>query len=705
MRAQERPPIDLPDGTRLQSAADAADAIYHFPVARPRALAEGGPVTLVVSSAPGRRDFACGAVVLPGRSSELLLSTRVDLGPQIAAGGSLIPREGLPLHVMQELLDSVRGGYKSFHADIALRLLGEHEQATRLFRAPRQYAADVGSSFGRLWSGDRPDEPNESQQAAVWSMAHRSLSATLGPPGTGKTSTIVAGVEWLLRGGDHCATPRPLRPRILIVAPSNAAVDEVLGRVVDRLAQRGRMRPGTVLRVGRNVTSEFVGRHGDTTLPGAAAEQVRSERLQRAVRTAVRIEGLLDDLNELRLLESILPVDHHEERLVILRRVRRLEHLTRWLEDVHRLRARAFEKALRRPCTIPDELLETCHVLGTTAHTALMQPAIRDGRWDIIIIDECGALPFALCYALAILARDRVWFHGDPRQLPPVVLSDSPLADRWLRRDAFSISGGYEDGEDGALHLGDHVVRIGPNRRMHPEIASLIADAYGGNLQTDPEVARTRRALPPLRFAHRPGERHGVYLADTSDLSPRAERAPGGSRLNRVHLAVVRGLVTLLHEQLIVGPGRGSLAVITPFAAQARRHATMLSRYFPHSVARAGSAHTWQGQEADVVVLDLVEGRGIPAYEWMRATRWSDEGARMLLVSLSRARGKLIIVTDVAGLRGQLERLPRRPLLLSLFDRMEGCGAIDLSRQVRDRADTLKQLRAGVEDLTGARSA
>ena len=138
------------------------------------------------------------------------------------------------------------------------------------------------------------------------------------------------------------------------------------------------------------------------------AEQVRAERLQRAVRTAVRMETILDDMSDLRRLRSILSPDQHEERLTILRRLCRLDRLARRTEDVQCPRARAFENALRRPGTIPDELLETCQVLGTTAHTALMQPAIREGRWDVIMNDECGALPVALCYALAIPARERV---------------------------------------------------------------------------------------------------------------------------------------------------------------------------------------------------------------------------------------------------------------------------------------------------------
>jgi hypothetical protein len=138
MCAQKRPPVELPEGTRLQEASGAFEAIYRFPVARPRTVEEGEPVTLVLPSAPGRQQLGCGAVALRGRSGELLLSTRLDFGPSIAQGGSLIPREGLPLHVVQELLDSVRAGDHDFQPDIALRLLGEHDRARRLFRAPRQ---------------------------------------------------------------------------------------------------------------------------------------------------------------------------------------------------------------------------------------------------------------------------------------------------------------------------------------------------------------------------------------------------------------------------------------------------------------------------------------------------------------------------------------------------------------------------------------
>jgi hypothetical protein len=698
VRAQRRRPIALPEGVRIDALTGLSGATYSFVMPRLRGVVEGEQMTLV---APFTQS-TCGAVIATSGARELVIALRTDLGPTIATGGRLVPREGVPLVVVQELLHDVSAGDREFNADIALRLVGQHDAASRLFRPPNTLVEDVTSSFALLWRGELPGEPNESQQSAVYNLAHLSLSAALGPPGTGKTTTLAAGVEWLLRNQGEGAIGglRRQRPRILVIAPTNEAVDEAIGRVIDRLALRGRPRAGEVLRVGRNATAAFMERYGEAASLGAVAAQVRIGRTRLAERSAARLDQYRGELEEHRLLESIFPLEMQEERLVNEGRVRRLASLVLRAERVHHRRVQLSAAGVGRPEALEDELFAGCQVLGATAHTALMQPTIREGRWDVVIIDECGALPVALSYALGILARERVWCLGDPRQLAPVVLSESARAHEWLRRDAFSTSHGYQECANGSLDLGSHVVRIGPNRRMHPQIAGLIADAYGGDLPTAPDVARARRLLRAPTFAHVSRKQNGVYLADTSDLGPETEFAPGGSRINRVHLAAVRGLVTLLHEDGLVGPGRGSLAVISPYVAQARRHRTMLTRSFPLTDARAGSAHTWQAREADVVVLDLVEGHGIPVYDWMRASRWSQDGARLLLVSLSRARGRLIVVADVVGLRAQLEPVSPRPLLLSLLDYMEDCGAIDVAGQVRDRTDELRKLR----DLTDVAS-
>ena len=64
---------------------------------------------------------------------------------------------------------------------------------------------------------------NESQTAAVWKALGSDLSLIVGPPGTGKTMTAATLVSWMLSKEDD-----RVRPSILVCAPSNTAVDNLM---------------------------------------------------------------------------------------------------------------------------------------------------------------------------------------------------------------------------------------------------------------------------------------------------------------------------------------------------------------------------------------------------------------------------------------------------------------------------------------------
>ena len=61
--------------------------------------------------------------------------------------------------------------------------------------------------------------------------------------------------------------------------------------------------------------------------------------------------------------------------------------------------------------------------------------------------------------------------------------------------------------------------------------------------------------------------------------------------------------------------------------------------------------HQALGKEWDIVILDLPEGDGLCPSPFMRASRMSHTGARLLTVGLSRARDRLIVVADCAYYR------------------------------------------------------
>src|SRR5256885_16346628 len=85
-----------------------------------------------------------------------------------------------------------------------------------------------------------------------------------------------------------------------------------------------------------------------------------------------------------------------------------------------------------------------------------------------------------------------------------------------------------------------------------------------------------------------------------------------------------------------------SVAVITPCAAQASEIRRLLAARRIADAVECSTIHRFQGRECDVVLLDLVDA------EPMRPSALVGDAPNLLNVSISRARGKLVIVADVA---------------------------------------------------------
>jgi superfamily I DNA and/or RNA helicase len=87
--------------------------------------------------------------------------------------------------------------------------------------------------------------------------------------------------------------------------------------------------------------------------------------------------------------------------------------------------------------------------------------------------------------------------------------------------------------------------------------------------------------------------------------------------------------------------GSISIAVITPYAAQAGEIRRLLAARRIGDVVECSTIHRFQGRECDVVIIDLVDAAP------MRPSALLADAPNLLNVSISRARGKLVIVGDV----------------------------------------------------------
>jgi superfamily I DNA and/or RNA helicase len=91
-----------------------------------------------------------------------------------------------------------------------------------------------------------------------------------------------------------------------------------------------------------------------------------------------------------------------------------------------------------------------------------------------------------------------------------------------------------------------------------------------------------------------------------------------------------------------VRAGTTSIGVITPYAAQAAEIRRLLAARGIGDAVECNTIHRFQGRECDAIILDLVDAAP------MRPSALVTDAPNLINVSISRARGKLVIVADVA---------------------------------------------------------
>jgi hypothetical protein len=80
-------------------------------------------------------------------------------------------------------------------------------------------------------------------------------------------------------------------------------------------------------------------------------------------------------------------------------------------------------------------------VIATTLTGLYLWSEIWDRRFDTVIVDEASMAPIPALWVAARLADANVVVIGDLRQHPPIRQAQHPLAEKWLGRSIFDVSG------------------------------------------------------------------------------------------------------------------------------------------------------------------------------------------------------------------------------------------------------------------------
>lgn len=309
---------------------------------------------------------------------------------------------------------------------------------------------------------------------------------------------------------------------------------------------------------------------------------------------------------------------------------------------------REIEEAFKR---IEEIVIGDATVVATTLTRAYLRDSIRSRRFDTVILDEASMAPIPALWVASSLADANAVVVGDPKQLPPIVLSQDKLAQKWLGRDVFTVVGfsGYDDRTK-------HLVKLKTQYRMNPAISAIPNELIykflenGDNTEKDHDL--------DTWYCRTWGHDTPVLLVDTGSTGAwvtSVSRGPRPSRLNFLSATVCVDLAerVMMEERSELTPGEDSrMLIVCPYRPHARLLEMLLREQnlagHAESSTRevcAGTAHNFQGSQADMVIFDMVNddphwrvGMFIPAFD--------DEMRRLFNVALTRAKHRLIIVGD-----------------------------------------------------------
>lgn len=325
---------------------------------------------------------------------------------------------------------------------------------------------------------------------------------------------------------------------------------------------------------------------------------------------------------------------------------RSLEALRARIGEI-RLRLAAIESEL---AALESSVVARCRILATTVYrTYLGKTSLRP--FDVVVVDEASMLMPPLVYYVGGLASLSATIAGDFRQLPPIVSSDGVLAEEWLKKDVFELSG-----IPGSLSRKDPVPQLAAlstQYRMREEICDVLNRHFYRDhpLCTDPSANSYSGAFPLWDSA--------LLYVDTTELKPWSAFKVGTySRYNLLHGLLVRNLVAHLADVgylPTIGATNDALGTVTPYASQSRLIQALLEdRLGIRAAGIAATVHRFQGNEKATMILDLTDSAGVPVSRFLKASRIEEDGARLLNVGLSRARSHVVLLANFGHLRSKL---------------------------------------------------
>ncbi|MBP87691.1 MAG: DNA-binding protein [Planctomycetaceae bacterium] len=419
----------------------------------------------------------------------------------------------------------------------------------RLAQLRRVLLGDVKPSFAEKSEAEVPASLNESQQQAVaLASCAEDIAMIHGPPGTGKTTTVVEVIRQAVSRDE----------KVMACAPSNMAVDNLF----EKLLAAG----SSVVRLGH---------------PARVMPELRAHTL----------DLMVDDHDDMRLARKLT-----REAYQLFDRAARYTRAKPVPGERQAMREEAKQllaDARRLERQVVQQILDGADVLCATL-TGMASELIAQRSFDLLVIDEACQTTEPACW-IPMSRCERVVLAGDHCQLPPTVISREAV------KQGFAVSMFerlVEQHGKQAAHL------LSVQYRMNAAIMDFSSQQfYDGSLVADksvqdhllselPDIAETELTTRPVEFI------------DTAGAGYDEELEPDGE--SRRNQGEARLICRKVNELIEAGLSESAIAVIAPYAAQVR----LLKEMLKAERLEVDTVDGFQGREKEAVLISLVRSNG-----------------------------------------------------------------------------------------------
>lgn len=441
---------------------------------------------------------------------------------------------------------------------------------------------------------------NRSQNSAIQKIASaKDVAIIHGPPGTGKTTTLVQAIRETLK----------TEKQVLVCSPSNTAVD----LMTEKLAREGI----EVLRLGNpaRISEEVM----NSTLDVKISQHKSYKDLKSYRKTADEYRNMASKY------KRNFGKAEREQRNLLYSEAKKILAEAAMLEDY--ILAEQFAKAQVIACT---------PVVSAGRY-------LRDKFFSTVFIDEAAQALEPMCW-IPISRSNRVVFAGDHCQLPPTVKSNDSDAQK-LKQTLF----------EKAIHIPGLAVMLNIQYRMNKDIMGFSNEKfYNNELHADLTVKDNVLSFDAdALMLNKP-----VDFIDTAGCGYNETINPESSSISNPEEAalLIKHLLLVLaeHEQFDKNKHQIKIGIISPYKEQVILLQNLVSeneelqkyQKLCCSVA-VKTIDGFQGQEKDMIYISLVRSNETKEIGFLSDTR-------RMNVALTRAKQKLVVIGDSATLANNI---------------------------------------------------